>query len=147
MRILFFILLLISFLQTTILPVNLLLLILVIRSFMVRGKENLYLAFIFGMLISHLQFAPWGFYCLFYLVSVQGASLWSKFPISSHILVIFSYSIVILILNQFATSLVLKSSFNLHQVLIEALIFLPIYLLIRIWEERFTVKPDIVLKI
>lgn len=131
MKTIFFILLLASFLQITILPVSLVLIILIARSFIISSKENLYLAFIFGLLISHLQFTPVGLTSVFYLLSVQTLNLWSKFPISNNLLIIFSYIILVLFLNDLFFSWITKSSFQIWpKILVEGLLIIPIYLIL-----------------
>lgn len=148
MRPLILILVIAAFLQTTILPIDLVLMILVLRTYIVREKEDLYLAFGMGLLISHLNNMPLGAQSIIYLVLVVLSQIVSRLPISASIftvipLVLFTSSINIVI-----GALISGSSIQIFpQLIINAIVAIPLYILIRFWEERFVVKPEIKLKI
>ena len=67
-----------AFLQTTILPIDLVLLILICRTYIKSEKSNLYLAFAFGLLNSHLNLNLLGLQSLVYLFFVQTTESLSK---------------------------------------------------------------------
>ncbi len=147
MKLIIAILILASFLQTTILPINLVLLIIVLRSFLTGEVENLYLAFGFGLLISHLNATPLGIESLIYLILVILARSIGRLPISSNILIVFPLILVSVIFDTLINSFLLKQSFQLTQIIWTTVLAIPIYLVLRFWEERFVVSPQLKLKI
>src|SRR3989338_7884502 len=106
MKTLIIILILAAFLQTTILPIDLVLLILICRAYVVSEKANLYLAFSFGLLTSHLNLVNLGFQSLIYLIIVQATQILSKIRLAGNPLLIVPISLVFLFFNQFANSVV-----------------------------------------
>ncbi len=147
MKLIIAILILAAFLQTTILPINLVLLIIVLRSFLIGEVENLYLAFGFGLLISHLNATPLGIESLIYLILVILARSISRLPISSNILIVFPLILVSVIFDTLINSFLLRQSFQLTQIMWTTVLAIPIYLVLRFWEERFVVSPQLKLKI
>ncbi len=148
MKTLIIILIIASFLQTTILPLDLVLIILICRSYIKTEKENLYLAFFTGLLISHLNLTPLGFMSILYLILIQITQILSKSRLAGNPLVIIPLSFVLLSLNQIINSYPLHQTIQIFPaVLIESILSLPILYLIRLWEERFTVSRAIKLKI
>lgn len=148
MKILIVILILASFLQTTLIPVDLVLIILICRAYIKVSKSNLILSFIFGSFVSHLSLNNLGFGSLIYLFAVQITQILSKTRLAGNSLLIIPITFVLLTFSQIINSLFLNQSFNLFpKVLIESLISLPILYFLRIWEERFFVRGDIKLKV
>ena len=147
MKILIAVLILLSFLQATIIPLELVLIVLVLRSYIKIQRSNLILAFVFGLLISHLNFTPFGLQSLIFISLVQITHMLSKSPMSNHPVAIFPLVMLMGALDHSLTSLILGQSLSLWpKVFIEAVVSLPIYIAVRFWEERFTVK-DIKLRI
>lgn len=141
------VLMLLSFLQSTILAVNLVLLVIIARSFVVDEKINLYFAFFFGLLLSLLLGYPLGSLSLVYLFSVLAIKFMKKGELSTSWLSILLLSVILLLFDLGARSLLLKSSFNLPSLLTEFAFIIPVYFLVKFWEERFTVKSEIRLKV
>ncbi len=147
MKTLIIILTVASFLQSTILPIDLVLIILICRSYVKISKSNLYLSLAFGILVSHLSLVNLGFYSLVYILIVAATESLSKTRLAGNSLLIVPISFVLLTLSHILTSLFLHQSLDFFpKVFIESLISLPILYLLRIWEERFIVKGDIKLK-
>lgn len=137
-----------AFLQSSILPFDLVLLILVLRTYVVNSKENLYFAFFMGLLVSHLNSAPLGFESIIYLIIVQVTRMLSKLPISSNIITVLPLVIFASTLNLVTQSILEGSSIRLLPgLVIDAVLALPLYIVIRFWEERFVVKSEIKLKV
>lgn len=137
-----------SFLQSTILPLNLVLIILICRAYIKSERNNLYLAFAFGLLNSHLNLNTLGLQSIVYLLIVQIAEGLSRSPLAANYLTIVPISLALLSLNMTATSLITQQSFALMpQVLVESLFSLPILYLVRVWEERFVIRKDIKLRV
>lgn len=136
-----------AFLQTTILPINLVLLVIVLRSFLTSEVENLYLAFGFGLLISHLNATPLGVQNLIYLALIIFARSIGRMPISSNILIVLPLIFISTIIDTFINSILLNQSFQIIQVMLPMILAIPIYIALRFWEERFIVSPQLRLKI
>lgn len=147
MTVLLSVLLFLSFLQGALLPFDLVLIFLVVRSFISSGKENLWLAFGFGLLVSVLQSSPLGFLSLVYLAAVVTSHLVRKTHFASHWIAILPLSIIFLLAKQFLLNIFLGSSLNYGFLLVETALVLPFYFTLRLWEERFVVKKEIRLKI
>lgn len=148
MKTLIIILIIASFLQTTILPWNLVLIILICRSYLRISKSNLYLAITFGLLVSHLRLVNLGFDSLTYLFAVQTTQILSRIRLAGNSLLIMPLIFILITLSQTINSVFLHQSLDLFpKVLVETLISLPMLYALRIWEERFIVREDIKLKI
>ncbi|OGE24928.1 hypothetical protein A3C26_00270 [Candidatus Daviesbacteria bacterium RIFCSPHIGHO2_02_FULL_39_12] len=148
MKTLIAILIIASFLQSTILPINLVLIILICRSFIKLDRANLFLAFSFGLFDSHLNLLPLGLNSLFYLILIQTTQTLSKFRLAGNLLLIAPLSLILLVLYQQTISLFLQQTPQIFpRVFWESLAALPILYLVRLWEERFIVHKDIRLKI
>ncbi|MBI2329923.1 hypothetical protein HYU94_00855 [Candidatus Daviesbacteria bacterium] len=140
MKTLIIVLIIAAFLQTTILPIDLVLLILICRAYVVSEKNNLYLSFIFGFLISHLNLINLGSQSLIYLVIVQAAQILSKIRLAGNPLLIVPISLVFL-------SLVNLGTLDFPKIILTSLLSLPILYSLRLWEERFIVRKEIKLKV
>lgn len=147
MKTLIIILIITAFLQTTILPIDLVLLILICRAFVKLDKSNLFLGFFFGLLTSHLSLSYLGFQSLIYLVIIQVTQMLSKSRLTSHLLWIVPISFSFLSLNQLINSLFTYQIFSLQKILFASILSLPILFLVRLWEERFIVHKEIKLKV
>lgn len=148
MKTLVIVLIIASFLQSTILPLNLVLIILIARALIRPEKANLFLAFAMGFLVSHLNLVPLGWQSLTFLSLVKLAQILSKSRVSANPLVIAPLVFVLLSFNQISNAFALNQSIKLlPQVLLESLLSLPIFYLVRLWEERFIVRKEIKLKV
>lgn len=147
MKTLIVILIIAAFVQTTILPIDLVLLILICRAYIKSDKNNLYLAFAFGLLVSHLSLTGLGLRSLTYLFIIQATHILSKGRLAGHPLVIVPIAFVFLSLNQIINSLTGYQILSWQKLLLEAFLALPILYLIRLWEERFIVRNEIKLKV
>lgn len=148
MKTLILILIIIAFLQTTILPIDLILIILICRSYIKINKSNLYLAFTFGLLVSHLNLTTLGIDSLIYILAVELTEILSKSRLAGNSLVIIPVSLLLISVFHFLSSTFLHQAlFSLPKVLIESLISLPVLYILRIWEERFIVRKEIKLRV
>lgn len=147
MQILVLTLILLSFLEATIIPLNLVLIVLIARAFIKEEKENLYLAFVFGLLLSHLNLMPLGILSIIYLVIIKLVHLLSHTRLAKHFLLIIPLSLSMLGLEHILISLIFNKTIYLSWVLlVEAAITLPTFFVLRVWEERFIPKKEIKLK-
>ncbi len=148
MKTLIAVLLLLSFLQTTLIPLDLVLLVIVLRTYIKTDSSNLYLGFGFGLLIAFLGQTSLGPTPLVYLTLVQFTSLLKRTPISNYVLTVIPLCLVITIANTGINALILHQSTQFWpKVVIESLLGLPIYMAIKVWEERFVVRKEIKLKV
>lgn len=135
------ILILISFLQTTILSMDLVAAMLVYRAFFGGQKDNLYLSFGFGLLVSHLSGVHLGIHSAYYLFLVELAIIFSRIPTLTHRIASVLLIIISVALSRLSISLIFSSTLVWWpNLLYEALAFIPVFLLIKFWEERFVVK-------
>lgn len=146
MKTLIIILIIASFLQTTIIPIDLVLLILICRAYTKTDQENLYLGFAFGFLVSHLNLFGLGFQSLIYLFSIQSTQVLSKLRLAGNPLLIIPVSLAFLSLNQIAGSVINYQTWELSKVIFASFLSLPILYLVRLWEERFVVRKEIKLR-
>ena len=141
------VMLLLTFLQGTIIPLNVILVVILARSFVVTDKENYWIAFSFGLLLALLLGYSLGSLSLVYLMIVTVIYLIKRANFASHWLAVLPLSIVILAFFHLMEGLLIKSVLQWNYLMIESLLILPAYLLIGFWEERFVPKSDIRLKI
>lgn len=136
MKTLIIILIIVSFLQTTIWPLDLVLVILISRAYLKAQKSNLYLAFFLGLLISHLTLLPLGVKSMVYLAVVQIIQVLSKSRLSGHPLLIIPLTFVLLLADS-----------GLSPAVWASLASLPVFYSLKMWEERFTPTKEIKLRI
>lgn len=146
MKTLIVILIIAAFLQTTILPLDLVLLILICRAYIKSDKANLYLGFAFGVLVAHLNLGSIGFQCLIYLIAIETTESLAKLQFAGNPLLIVPVSLVFLAFNQLISSIISHSSLDFSKVILASFLSLPILFLVRLWEERFIVRKEIKLK-
>ncbi len=148
MKTLILILIIASFLESTIIPLDLTLLILICRSYIKSDKSNLFLAFGFGLLNSHLNLNLIGFSSLTYLILVTATQSLSETRLAGNSLLIIPLTLILCSINQAVLSIFIHTSPQLFpRVLWEAVLSLPTLYLVRLWEERFIVRKEIKLKV
>lgn len=148
MKTIIIILIIAAFLQTTILPLDLVLIILICRAYVRDEKANLYLAFLIGLLISHLNLTPMGLQSILNLVFVQITQMLSKSRLAGNSFIIVPLSFTFLLTNEVMNSLILHQTLQIFpKVLIESILALPALYILKLWEERFIARGDIKLKI
>ena len=139
MKTLIITLVIVSFLQSSILPLDLVLIILICRSYLRADRNNLFLAFGFGLLDGHLNLTPLGLNSLIYLTVVQVTQSLSKSRLAGNLLLIMPISFVLLFLTQ--------RSVPISLIFLESLMSLPTLYLLKFWEERFIVRKEIKLRV
>lgn len=147
MKTLIIVLIIASLLEATILPINLVLIILICRSYLKSDKTNLFFAFFFGLLDGHLKLTVLGLTSLSYLLAITIVASLSKSRLSSNAFLIVPVSFSILLVNQIILNYFTHQTLQILKVFFESLISLPIFFLIKGWEERFIVRKEIKLKI
>lgn len=147
MRLIFLLTLIGIFAQTSFLPLNLALIIILTRTLVVDEPSNYYLAFFAGILLGVQSLTNLGFYPLVFVILVKAINLFKKSPFSNNLLLIIPVSFLVFILMSFLEKIFLTTEINFQKIALEMFLSIPIYLFIRFWEERFVVKPNIKLRI
>ncbi|MDO8638985.1 MAG: hypothetical protein Q7R43_05390 [Candidatus Daviesbacteria bacterium] len=148
MKTLIIVLIIVSFLQSTIIPLDLVLIILICRSYIRPDKSNLLLAFAFGLFIGHLNLTSLGFQSFIYLILVFITEALSKSRLAGNSLLIVPLTVFLSSINQIILSIFIHESFHFFpKNLLEAFLSLPILYLVRLWEERFIVRRGIKLRL
>lgn len=147
MKTLVIILIVASFIQTTILPVDLIMLILISRAYVKSDRVNLYLAFAFGILVSHLDLSNIGIQSLLYISFVEITQVLSRLRLAGNPFLIVPLAIFFTAFSQLAGLVFNHGSFEFQTVILTAILSVPVLFLVRLWEERFTVKHEIKLKV
>ncbi len=147
MKYLIIVLILLSFLQTTILPINLVLLLILCRAFLVDEKVNFYLAFSFGLLLSFLTNSPLGLMSLVFLTGVVLVSILKRSPVLATLISILITVGLLLGLYQLVDGLIYKQQFSWIVFFAQLVLIIPVYIGLSLWEERFVVKSQVKLKL
>ena len=134
-------------LQASFVPLNLMLLLLLCRSFAVPGKGNLFLSFGAGLFLAILESTNLGFYPLAFLILVKLAQLARQLPVSKNIYLVAVVATILILLFESVSSLFLGQTMSMVKVAVEIILFPPLYLGWLFWEERFSPKGDIKLKV
>ena len=133
-----------SFLQTSFVGVNLILLLIIARSFVVESRSNYLLAFAFGILVGILSAQNMGTWPLILLITVKIAHLIRKLPFSMSVLTFMPVVILSLLFSYGSEYLFLNQSIDWVKAGIELAVSIPVYAFIRFWEERFYNHPTTV---
>lgn len=140
-------LILLVFLQEAFLPFNLVILIIVCRSFIVPEKENYYLAFFFGLLSSFLAGYQLGILSMIYLIIILAINIFRKLQFATHPLIVIPVAGGALLIDAAIKSFMFSSSVNYWSIIAQVVLVIPIYFIVLFWEERFIPKKDIKLKV
>lgn len=141
------VLIFLSFLQAVLWPVSLVLLVLISRSFLSDDRKNFWLAFVFGLLLSLLLGLPLGSLSLIYLLIITAVAVFKKTQPTSPWLMVLPIAFILLGLERLIQGWWSGSSLEIWPLIIEVVLVLPVYLVVSFWEERFTAKGDLKLKL
>lgn len=133
--------------QSTFLPINLVLTILIIRSFIVDAKSNFYLAFIFGLVISLLQGQMMGLISFINLFSISLVTVLKRSQIVQNLITLMLVGAALLTIDNIIQSLIAQASLDFKLAIYQTIILIPMYLLVRFLEERFVVQDEIKLRL
>lgn len=143
MKTIIIILIFLAFIQVSILPLNLGLMLILSRAFIRQDNFNFWLAFFFGLLLSHLEHLPLGPLSLLFVCLVEIVYFWSKTAFSKNTLTVLPTVALSLLLVEILAAI----SKIWPNILVEVALILPVYLLVRFWEERFIVRKEFKLKV
>ena len=136
-----------AFLQSAFLPVNLVLVVLIARSLVTEDRDNLFLAFFGGLILSFLTQVNLGYYPLIFILVVKLSGMLKKLPVSFNFLPIFFGGSSIIALVTIANSFFISQNLSFYPHLVEAILVFPAYSLIKMWDGRFTSKSHLKLKV
>lgn len=136
-----------ALLQTAFIPLNLCLILIIARSFIVKDRSNYLLSFIGGIFLSILSGSVIGFWSIVFLMVVKLIQIIKSLPILSNFQTALPISILILTVISFLEQQLFNQTINFYKILWESLTLLLLYFLVKFWEERFVVRSEIKLKI
>lgn len=131
-----------AFLQTSFVPVNMVLVLIVARSLLIDARSNYFLAFSAGILLGVLSAQNIGYWPIILLIAVKVTYLIRKLPFNIGLptfLLALALSLTIQILAEY---LFLHHSINWTKPLTEFITGIPIFLFIRFWEDRFMIHTQ-----
>ncbi len=147
MKLFIFLLILAAFLQTSFIPINLCLIILICRSYAVHQTKNYYCAFAIGLILSILSTYNLGFWPVIFLISVTMVHTARSLPFAHKVFTIIPLTFLLVLAVNFIESILIKANFSWLAIIASSLSAFPLYIVIREWEERFMVKRDYRLKV
>lgn len=136
------ILVLAAFFQTTIIPLNLCLILLINRVYLVDDKNNFNMAFLTGILLSFLNSKTLGIYSVIFLLFIKISQMFKAIPISKVLTFVLS-NIVIFVSVAIVEKLLFGQSINWGKVSTEIIISCFLYISIKIIEEKVFIKEGI----
>ncbi len=141
------IIILAALIQSSFLPLNLVLILLICRSLVVEDSYNMILALSMGILLGILTAQNIGFWPLIFLIVIRLLYLVKKLPVTNNVLTIPPIVFVTILAVSFIEQLIFHQTLNLIIIILESLLSVPLYLLERFWETRFTVHSGVKLKL
>lgn len=136
-----------AFVQITLLPFEIVVIVIILRSFLVTDRTNYYLAFALGLLLAFLSGYPLGIFSLIYLGMVMIIYLLKKAHFISHWMGATVVSVILLLGYHLLEKFLLGLSLNQSTYFIELALILPIFIILKFFEERFTPALGVKLKV
>lgn len=136
-----------AFLQSAFLPINLVLVVLIARSLVAEGRDNLFLAFFGGLILGFLTQVNLGYYPIVFVFVVKLAGMLKRMPVSFNFLMILILGAILILFSALIDSLFIKIPFSIYPHLIEIVLVIPTYSLVKLWEGRFVAKSHMKLKV
>lgn len=136
-----------ALIQTAVLPLNLCLILLIVRSLSLVDRSNFYLAFFGGIILGVLSSTNIGFWPLTFLTAVVLCQTIKKIPVLSNLFFISLTAVSLILFTSFLQFLVYRQNIDIKIVFFEILLLVPGFFLIRFWEDRFVVKTGIKLRL
>ncbi len=144
MNVLIGLIILAAFLQTSFIGINIVLLFLVCRSFIVESRANYFLAFFAGIGISILAVQNLGFWAIIFLLAVKTGHIFGKLPFNRGLWTMVPAVTAAVLLASIMQWLILGMTINWYIPLTEIILSIPIYLFLSFWEDRFMVHNSAV---
>lgn len=137
-----------SFLQSSFLPINLCLILLLCRNSLVDDNYNFISAFIAGLFLSFLSSLNLGIYPILFLISVWMMQLFKRSPLSINPITNFIFAGIFMVVFTLIENFIFGMKLNIPKIAWEVALFGPIFALYYFWEDRFVVpgKKSLILK-
>lgn len=136
-----------SFIQSSVLPLDLCLVLIICYTLITNYKSSLIAAFIGGLFLSLLTVQNLGFWPIIFLLVIKLTTLIKKMPFATNFW-IFAPAVFLISLGvNFLTMIFLGQSIEFLRIIFNTIAAVPIYFFLKIWEERFVVKQDLRLKL
>ena len=146
MKLLLFLLCIAAFLQSATALPNIVLLVIIARSFLIETSENYYLGFGFGLLLSLLFNQPLGLISIFFLLvtfiiyMLKGLMVQTVWPL------LLPFTLLVTVVDKLVTQMSF-GGLTWFGVIVQTLAIIPIYILVQIWEEQLVPPKAIRLKV
>lgn len=110
---------------------NLVFLLLICRFLLLSDSKNYYLAFFLGLLLSLLKVYPLGYFSLIFLIVCYFLHFFRKSTISSQWFIIIPITLLCSLFLSFCNLIFLKMSIDPRPVIIQSLVSLPLFLIVK----------------
>lgn len=130
------------FLQTSFVPLDICILLLISRSLVFPNKTNLILGFSAGLVLGFLSSINLGFYAISFLIIIELVHLINRLPVLTKFWAVVPVTFVMLMLLSVFELLILRKTMNLTIIIIESFLVVPVFLFIKFYEDRFSPAPD-----
>ena len=147
MKLFLALLLISSFIQSSVLPIDLCLVFIICYALITDYKSNLIVVFLGGILLSLLTVVNLGFWPIIFLLVLKSTTLIKKMPFATNFWLFVPAVFLISLGVNFLTMIFLGQSIEFLRIIFNTFAAIPIYFFFRFWEERFVVKHDIRLKL
>jgi hypothetical protein len=147
MRLLIITLLIISFIQSSITTVDIVVVLLVAKAFRNPELTDYWLAFGFGMLISFLAGQILGLMSIYYLIVVFLSHIVARSRLSNNWLIIIPVAFGFFLVKEYADYLVSADSLSWRNVIVQLLLVIPTYIGLLFLDERVIGRSESRLKI
>ncbi len=134
-------------LQTTLLGINLCLVLIVARSLAVSERSNLIAGFFTGIFLGAMSSINIGFYSILFVICTKVVEIFKGSALSGNFLSFIPLCFIIYMGAAFFERVFLSQSVNLSKIIWELFATVPTFLIIKFMQERFTMKPGIKLRV
>ncbi|OGE32171.1 hypothetical protein A2631_05665 [Candidatus Daviesbacteria bacterium RIFCSPHIGHO2_01_FULL_44_29] len=144
----FILLILAAFLQTSFLPIDLCLLLIICRNLLVSDRSIFWIAFTGGLVLGFLSGHNLGLYPIIFLVISKLTQLFKNSPLSSNMITSLLFAAAVIVFFSVLEKFIFGFSISWMKIILDIFLIIPLYLSLLYWEERFVIptKNSLVLK-
>jgi rod shape-determining protein MreD len=147
MRLLLISLLILSFIQTSMTTIDIVVVLLVAKAFKSPETINYWIAFGFGLLISFLSGQALGILSIYYLLVIFLCHIIARSRLSNNWLITIPVALGLFISKELVDLWIGSDVFSWRNVIIQLLLLLPIYFWLLFLDERVLGKSEMRLKL
>lgn len=137
-----------AFIQSSLVNLNLCLVLLSVRALVLEKKENFYLAFFSGILLGVLTSKNLGFYPILFIFVVKLLSILNQTRITpTNYLVVLPACLIVFTVAEYLEKFFFGESVSFVKIAIETVLVIPTFLIISVLEDRLTPKGGIRLRV